>query len=333
MVGAGAGEINRGERSPAWVAPSAGRSRVFRNRQGRARTLAAGFTRTDTCTQSKGTCQTVEEADLQRVLHIYNVETLYAAVAEGYVEWRTAWSRRSSGPNCPAPLPAPRRARAGPPPEAARSAEKTRTRVAGRSRGGIGAALAAPSVEHAAMVDPRAESTAACRRETMTDIRWLCSVTILLIVFVAASLWISGNGGWLLKQIRPTKEAEPMPPPDRYQTVEEYLAERGREFPALHETPPPAPVEGGGQLEEIYDYWPAGTDACTIAVSVKALRIVRSASPNLVAYLDVPINPELLAYLRSLSRGDRVTVAGIGHGAGPSTIYIYPVHRLNGREP
>ena len=63
---------------------------MFRNRQGRARALAAGFTRTDTCTQSKGTCQTVEEADLQRVLHIYNVETLYAAVAEGDVEWRTA---------------------------------------------------------------------------------------------------------------------------------------------------------------------------------------------------------------------------------------------------
>ena len=165
----------------------------------------------------------------------------------------------------------------------------------------------------------------------MTDIRWLCSVTILLIVFVAASLWISGNGGWLLKQIRPTKEAEPMPPPDRYQTVEEYLAERGREFPALHETPPPAPVEGSGQLEEIYDYWPAGTGVHD--ADVMALRIVRSASAQLVAYLDVPINPELLAYLRSLSRGDRVTVAGIGHGAGPSTIYIYPVHRLNGREP
>ena len=37
----------------------------------------------------------------------------------------------------------------------------------------------------------------------MTDIRWLCSVTIVLIVIVAASLWISGSGRWLLKQIRP----------------------------------------------------------------------------------------------------------------------------------
>ncbi len=31
-----------------------------------------------------------KDIDLQRVLHIYNVETLYAAVVEGYVEWRTA---------------------------------------------------------------------------------------------------------------------------------------------------------------------------------------------------------------------------------------------------
>ena len=166
----------------------------------------------------------------------------------------------------------------------------------------------------------------------MTDIRWLCSVTILLIVIVATSVWISGSGGWLLEQIGRIQEVEPMPLPDRYQSVEECLAERRREFPALHQTPPPAPVEGTGQLEEIYDYWPSGTGA-GMAVDVKALRIARRASPQLVAYLDVPINRELLEYLCSLSRGDRVTVSGIGHGAGPYTIYIYPVHRLNGREP
>ncbi len=33
---------------------------------------------------------TVKDIDLQRVLHIYTVETLYAAVVEGDVEWRTA---------------------------------------------------------------------------------------------------------------------------------------------------------------------------------------------------------------------------------------------------
>ena len=32
----------------------------------------------------------VKDIDLQQVLHIYNVETLYGAVVEGYVEWRTA---------------------------------------------------------------------------------------------------------------------------------------------------------------------------------------------------------------------------------------------------
>ena len=31
-----------------------------------------------------------QEGDLQRVLHIYTVEMLYAAVVDGYVEWRTA---------------------------------------------------------------------------------------------------------------------------------------------------------------------------------------------------------------------------------------------------
>ena len=174
----------------------------------------------------------------------------------------------------------------------------------------------------------------------MTDIHWLCSVAILLIVIVAAAVWISGNGRWLLEQIRPIEEAEQMPlskaesipPSDGYQSVEEFLAERGHEFPALHQTPPPAPVEGTGRLERIYHYWPAGTGA-GFAVDVKALRIERSPAPDLVAYLDVPINRELLEYLRSLSRGDRVTVAGIGHGAGQHTIYIYPVHRVNGREP
>ena len=143
----------------------------------------------------------------------------------------------------------------------------------------------------------------------MTDSRWLCSVTILLIVIVAASLWISGNGRWLLEQIRPIEEvepmpaseAEPMPVSDGYQSVEKFLAERRREFPALHQTPPPAPVEGTGQLEEIYDYWPSGTGA-GMAVDVKALRIARRASPQLVAYLDVPINRELLAASKTMAR-------------------------------
>ena len=31
-----------------------------------------------------------DEDDKNTVLHIYNVETLYAAVVEGYIEWQTA---------------------------------------------------------------------------------------------------------------------------------------------------------------------------------------------------------------------------------------------------
>ena len=122
-----------------------------------------------------------------------------------------------------------------------------------------------------------------------------------------------------------------MPSADGDPSVEEYLADRRQEFPALYETPPPAPVEGSGSLVDIYEYWSAGTSADTDDVT--ALRIERSSRPHLVAYLDLPINEELLSYLRSLSRGDPVTVSGIGHGAGPYTIFIYPVHRLNGREP
>ena len=168
-------------------------------------------------------------------------------------------------------------------------------------------------------------------KEPITDIRRFRNAAILLIVIVA-SAWISGNGRWLLAQVRPEQEAEHLPPPDGYLSVEDFPGTRRHEFPALHPTLPPAPVEGTGQLEEIYDYWPAGTGT-GIAVDVKALRLVRDSPPHLVAYLDVPLDPEMLEYLRSLSRGDPVTVSGIGHGPGQSVIYVYPVHRVDGREP
>ena len=166
----------------------------------------------------------------------------------------------------------------------------------------------------------------------MNDVRRFRNAAILLIVVVVASAWISGNGRWLLEQIRPEQEAEQLPPPDGYLSVEDFLATRRHEFPALYPTPPPTPVEGTGQLEQIYDYWPAGTGA-GVAVDVKALRLVRESAPHLVAYLDVPLDPEMLEHLRSLSRADVVTVSGIGHGPGQSVTYIYPVHRVDGREP
>ena len=127
-------------------------------------------------------------------------------------------------------------------------------------------------------------------------------------------------------------EAEGVPPPEGYLSVEAFVAERHHEFPALHEAPAPVPIEGSGRLVEIYSYWPAGTGADS-SVDALALRLERSPGPALRAYLDVPVKPELLDHLRSLSRRDTVTVSGIGHGSGTGVINIYPVHRFNGREP
>ena len=114
---------------------------------------------------------------------------------------------------------------------------------------------------------------------------------------------------------------------DDYASVDDFIAARRHAFPALHPKFPPAPVEGTGRLEDIYDHQPVGTGVRN--VSVKALRIERRTPPHLVAYLDVPVNPELLEFLRSLSRGDRVTVSGIGHGPERYALYVYPVHRVN----
>lgn len=126
--------------------------------------------------------------------------------------------------------------------------------------------------------------------------------------------------------------AEGVPPPEGYLSVEAFVAERHHEFPVLHEAPAPAPIEGSGRLVEIYRYWPAGTGADS-SVRALALRLERSPGPALRAYLDVPVEPELLEHLRSLSRRDTVTVSGIGHGSGTGVINIYPVHRFDGREP
>ena len=53
--------------------------------------VAGRLARTDTRASNwKGHVMTVADADLQRVLHIHTAETLYAAVVEGYIEWRTA---------------------------------------------------------------------------------------------------------------------------------------------------------------------------------------------------------------------------------------------------
>jgi hypothetical protein len=81
-------------------------------------------------------------------------------------------------------------------------------------------------------------------KEPRTDIRRFRNAAILLIVLivVVASAWILGNGRWLPAQIPPEQEAEHLPPPDGYLSVEDYPGTRRHEFPALHPTPPPAPV-------------------------------------------------------------------------------------------
>ena len=177
---------------------------------------------------------------------------------------------------------------------------------------------------------------------TRADLSWIYGALLAFIAILLAFVWISGSGGELLEPIRRADETERSPAPtedperalpDAYQSADDFAAERRHEFPALHEAPTPAPVGGTGRLTEVYDYWPAGTDVASALLDVVALRIERSPGPELRAYLNVPVDPELLEHLQSLSRGQRVTVAGIGHGDGRRIIYVYPVHWINGREP
>lgn len=120
-------------------------------------------------------------------------------------------------------------------------------------------------------------------------------------------------------------------PPPGYQSVADFAAARDHAFPALFEEPAPGPVAGTGHLRSILDGLPTGTDVS--GVRVQTLHIGRVSGADLYAHLDLPIQPALLAYLRTLSRGSIVTVSGIGHGDGNINIYIYPVHRVDGHEP
>ena len=120
-------------------------------------------------------------------------------------------------------------------------------------------------------------------------------------------------------------------PPPGYQSVADFAAARDHAFPALFEEPAPGPVAGTGHLRSIHGGGATGTDVS--GVRVKTLHIGRVSGADLHAHLDLPIRPDLLAYLRTLSRGSIVAVSGIGHGNGKYNIYIYPVHRVDGHEP
>ena len=119
-------------------------------------------------------------------------------------------------------------------------------------------------------------------------------------------------------------------PPPGYESVADFAAARDHAFPALFEKPAPGPVAGTGRLRSVDDGAPTGTDVR--GVEVKTLHIGRVTGVDLYAHLDLPIQPALLAYLRTLSRGSIVTVSGIGHGNGKLSIHIYPVHRVDGHE-
>ena len=124
------------------------------------------------------------------------------------------------------------------------------------------------------------------------------------------------------------------PPPPGYQSVAAFAAAgSGHDFPTLFGDPEaePSPVAGTGHLVSVYNDSRGGPDG--VRVAVKTLRLHRIFGADLNAQLEVPINPALLAHLRSLSKGAIVTVSGIGHGEGKYNLEIYPVHRVNGYEP
>ena len=122
--------------------------------------------------------------------------------------------------------------------------------------------------------------------------------------------------------------------PDGYQSARDFRTARRHDFPTLRDQPPPAPVAGAGHLLEVYDGKPYGTSGSPTATEpgpdVTTLYIRAVFGPTLVAHLDVPIDPRLHEHLRTLRKGAVVAVTGIGHGDGDPSVYIYPVHQVNG---
>ena len=122
--------------------------------------------------------------------------------------------------------------------------------------------------------------------------------------------------------------------PDGYQNARAFRAVRQHDFPALQDEPPPAPVAGAGHLLDVANGKPYGTNVSTRASEaepdVMTLHVRPMFGPALIAHLDVPIDPRLHEHLRSLHKGAVVTIAGIGHGDGDPSVYIYPVHQVNG---
>ena len=126
------------------------------------------------------------------------------------------------------------------------------------------------------------------------------------------------------------------PIPDGYQSIGTFQAARTHDFPALHDEPAPAPVAGSGHLTAITDstlYGVSEAERPDPAPDVRSLRIKRVFGPSITAHLETPLDPELHEHLLSLHKGAIVTIAGIGHGEDEHTVYIYPVHQVDGIEP
>lgn len=163
-----------------------------------------------------------------------------------------------------------------------------------------------------------------------TVIRNLVQIVLaaLLPLYVISAMWthsLAPGAGELRER------------PDGYQSIRGYRPTRTRDFPALHDQPPPGPVAGSGHLASVEDtrLWsitPGSTPPGT-APKVKTLRIRRPFGVSIIAHLDVPLRPSLQEHLRTLRKGAVVTVAGIGHGDGRHNVYIYPVHQVNGHAP
>ena len=151
--------------------------------------------------------------------------------------------------------------------------------------------------------------------------------TVVAIVPIATlyTMLVIASGSWtpLICEFRS--------PPPGYQSVSAFAAARAHSFPTLFEEPAPAPVAGTGYLVDIRD--DSSYEVDVNGVAVKTLVIARLSGAALRAHVDVPLDPALLAHLRSLSKGAVVTVSGMGHGDGRHNVHIYPVHRVNGYEP
>jgi len=157
------------------------------------------------------------------------------------------------------------------------------------------------------------------------------AIWILLVLGAAYAMAAMTMHSWTpgLGAFRPT--------PDGYQSVSAFSKARSHEFPALHPDPGPAPVAGTGHLTKVSRGRLYGTAATETAgetrPEVMTLQIERLSGPIIIAFLDVPLRTSMQEYLQEVGKGAIVTVAGIGHGDGEHNIYVYPVHRINEREP